>query len=124
MKSITFEGKKINFDFTLGFIHDVYTKEFGGKLDDLINLESLQHESPTRVSEVIRDSILSAHIYWLYCNGEDEVADSMLSRLRGSRMIATKWLLQIKLENAIAWIAEGLTPSDLDSPKSIPSKKK
>ena len=39
-------------------------------------------------------------------------------------MIATKWLLQIKLENAIAWIAEGLTPSDLDSPKSTPSKKK
>lgn len=125
MKSITFEGKKINFDFSLGCVNDVYIKELGGSFDDLINMQKFENDTP-KLIELARDITVSAHIYWLFCNGDDEQAESLLSKIKSTKMIATKWVMQEGLFNIVTWITQGLTPSDLDAPKeeAKSSKKK
>lgn len=123
MRSITFEGKKINFDFSLGSINDVYVKELGGDFNDLINMQDYEN-NPSKLIEVTRDMMLSGHIYWLYINGNDEEADLLLSKIKSSKMIATKWLMQTTVINVVEWITKDLMPSDLDAPKTTQTKKK
>lgn len=123
MRTITFEGKKINFDFSLGSINDVYVKELGGDFNDLINMQ--EYESNTsKLIELTRDMMLSGHIYWLYINGYDEDADSLISKIKGAKMIATKWLMQTQVITVVEWITSDLMPSDLDAPKITQAKKK
>jgi hypothetical protein len=123
MRSITFEGKKINFDFSLGSINDVYVKELGGDFNDLINMQDYEN-NPSKLIEVTRDMMLSGHIYYLYINGSDEVADTLLSKIKTSKMIATKWLMQTQVITVVEWITKDLMPSDLDTPKTTQAKKK
>jgi hypothetical protein len=123
MRSITFEGKKINFDFSLGSINDVYVKELGGDFNDLINMQEYEN-NPSKLIEVTRDMMLSGHIYWLYINGYDEDADSLISKIKGAKMIATKWLMQTQVITVVEWITKDLMPSDLDAPKNTQTKKK
>jgi hypothetical protein len=123
MRSITFEGKKINFDFSLGSINDVYVKELGGDFNDLINMQDYENNT-SKLIEITRDMMLSGHIYWLYINGNDEEADTLLSKIKGSKMIATKWLMQTTVISVVEWITNDLMPSELDAPKISQSKKK
>lgn len=123
MRSITFEGKKINFDFSLGSINDVYVKELGGDFNDLINMQDYEN-NPSKLIEVTRDMMLSGHIYWLYINGKEEDADLLISKLKSSKMIATKWLMETTVIQVVEWITKDLMPSDLDAPKTTPTKKK
>lgn len=123
MRSINFESKKINFDFSLGSINDVYVKELGGDFNDLINMQEYE-SNPSKLIEVTRDMMLSGHIYWLYINGKDEEADLLMSKIKGSKMIATKWLMQTTVITVVEWITKDLMPSELDSPKSTLTKKK
>ncbi len=116
MRSITFEGKKINFDFSLGCINDVYVRELGGQFNDLVSMQDYQ-DNPSKLLDITRDMLLSGHIYWLFLNGQDEEAESILSKLRGSRMLATKWLINAQVVNVVEWITADLMPSDLDQPK-------
>jgi hypothetical protein len=116
MRSITFEGKKINFDFSLGCINDVYVRELGGQFNDLVSMQDYQ-DNPSKLLDITRDMLLSGHIYWLFLNGHDEEAESILSKLRGSRMLATKWLISAQVINVVEWITADLMPSDLDQPK-------
>ena len=86
MRTITFEGKKINFDFSLGCINDVYVKELGGDFNDIINMQD--HENnPSKLIEITRDIMLSGHVYWLYCNAKEEEAEVVLSKLKSSKII-------------------------------------
>ncbi len=123
MRSITFEGKKINFDFSLGSINDVYVKELGGDFNDLINMQEYEN-NPSKLIEVTRDMMLSGHIYYLYCNEEDEQADALVAKIKTSKMIATKWLMQTQVITVVEWITKDLMPSDLDAPKATTTKKK
>lgn len=123
MRSITFEGKKINFDFSLGSINDVYVKELGGDFNDLINMQEYE-SNPSKLIEVTRDMMLSGHIYWLYINGHDEDADALIAKIKTSKMIATKWLMQTTVITVVEWITKDLMPSDLDAPKTTQAKKK
>ncbi|MFM1755636.1 MAG: hypothetical protein RL621_540 [Bacteroidota bacterium] len=123
MRSITFEGKKINFDFSLGSINDVYVKELGGDFNDLINMQEYEN-NPSKLIEVTRDMMLSGHIYYLYCNGEDQQADALVAKIKTSKMIATKWLMQTQVITVVEWITKDLMPSDLDAPKATATKKK
>ena len=123
MRTITFEGKKINFDFSLGCINDVYVKEFNGDFNDIINMQD--HENnPSKLIEITRDIMLSGHIYWLYCNSQEEQGDFLLDHIRSSRMIATKWLMQETVLNVVEWISNDLMPSNLAKPASNDLKKK
>jgi len=123
MRTITFEGKKINFDFSLGCINDVYVKELGGDFNDIINMQD--HENnPSKLIEITRDIMLSGHIYWLYCNSQEEQGDFLLDHIRSSRMIATKWLMQETVINVVEWISNDLMPSNLAKPQSSDSLKK
>jgi hypothetical protein len=123
MRSITFEGKKINFDFSLGCINDVYVRELGGQFNDLVSMQDYQ-DNPSKLLDITRDMLLSGHIYWLFLNGQDEEAESILSKLRGSRMLATKWLINAQVVNVVEWITADLMPSDLDQPKISNATKK
>ena len=116
MRTITFEGKKISFDFSLGCINDVYVKELGGDFNDLINMNEYEN-NPSKLIDVTRDMMLSGHIYWLYCNGREDEADLLISRVKSSRMIATKWLIQTQVMNVVEWITKDLIPNELDTPK-------
>ena len=71
-----------------------------------------------------RDMLLSGHIYHLFCTGDDELAESLLNKLKSSRMIATKWLMQAKVINVVEWITKDLMPSDLDQPSQDTTIKK
>lgn len=123
MRSITFEGKKINFDFSLGSINDVYVKELGGDFNDLINMQEYE-SNPSKLIEVTRDMMLSGHIYWLYINGHEEDADALIAKIKSAKMIATKWLMQTQVITVVEWITKDLMPSDLDAPKATQAKKK
>lgn len=123
MRSITFEGKKINFDFSLGSINDVYVKELGGDFNDLINMQEYEN-NPSKLIEVTRDMMLSGHIYWLYLNGKEEDADLLINKIKTSKMVATKWLMQTTVITVVEWITKDLMPSDLDAPKTTQTKKK
>lgn len=124
MRSITFEGKKINFDFSLGCINDVYVNELKGDFNDLLNMQDHQDE-PQKLIAITRDILLSGHIYWLFLNGQDEEAEDMLSKLKGARMVASKWLITAKVVNVVDWITHDLMPSDLEKPiAKIDTKKK
>lgn len=123
MRSITFEGKKINFDFSLGSINDVYVKELGGDFNDLINMQEYEN-NPSKLIEVTRDMMLSGHIYWMYLNGKEEDADLLINKIKTSKMIATKWLMQTTVIQVVEWITKDLMPSDLDAPKTTQTKKK
>ena len=115
MRTITFEGKKINFDFSLGCINDVYVKELGGDFNDLINMNNYENDH-NKLIEITRDMMLSGHIYWLFCNGEDEQAETLISKLKGAKMIATKWVLVAKIDNVLEWISKDFIPSDVELP--------
>jgi hypothetical protein len=123
MRTITFEGKKISFDFSLGCINDVYVKELGGDFNDLINMNDYEN-NPSKLLDVTRDMMLSGHIYWLYCNSKDEEADSLINKIKSSRMIATKWLVQTQVMTVVEWITKDLLPNELDAPKEKEVKKK
>jgi hypothetical protein len=123
MRTITFEGKKINFDFSLGCINDVYVKELGGDFNDLVNMQEYEN-NPSKLLDVTRDMMLSGHIYWLYCNDKEEEADYLMTKLKSARMIATKWLMQTQVMTVVEWITKDLMPNELDAPKEKPSKKK
>ena len=123
MRTITFEGKKINFDFSLGCINDVYVKELGGDFNDLVNMQEYEN-NPSKLLDVTRDMMLSGHIYWLYCNDKEEEADFLMTKLKSARMIATKWLMQTQVMTVVEWITKDLMPNELDAPKEKPSKKK
>lgn len=123
MRSITFEGKKINFDFSLGSINDVYVKELGGDFNDLINMQEYEN-NPSKLIEVTRDMMLSGHIYWLFISGQEDEAEALLSKIKGSKMIATKWLMEATVITVVEWITKDLMPSDLDAPKVTQTKKK
>jgi hypothetical protein len=123
MRTITFEGKKINFDFSLGCINDVYVKELGGDFNDLINMKEFENDH-NKLINITRDMMLSGHIYWLFCNGEDEIAENLIAKQKGARMVATKWLVQTTVVKVIDWINSDLMPSDLEVPASASVKKK
>ena len=123
MRTITFEGKKINFDFSLGCINDVYVKELGGDFNDLINMNNYENDH-NKLIEITRDMMLSGHIYWLFCNGEDEQAETLISKLKGAKMIATKWLVQATVIKVIDWINSDLIPNELEVPATANVKKK
>ena len=124
MRSITFEGKKINFDFSLGCINDVYVNELKGDFNDLLNMQDYENE-PQKLIAITRDILLSGHIYWLFLNGMDEEAENMLLKIKSSKMIASKWLIIAKVVNVVEWITKDLMPSDLDKPETkIDTKKK
>lgn len=123
MRSITFEGKKINFDFSLGSINDVYVKELGGDFNDLINMQEYEN-NPSKLIEVTRDMMLSGHIYWLFINGQEDDAEALLAKIKGAKMIATKWLMETSVITVVEWITKDLMPSDLDAPKVTQAKKK
>lgn len=123
MRSITFEGKKINFDFSLGCINDVYVKELGGEFNDLVSMQDYQ-DNPSKLLDITRDMLLSGHIYWLFLNGKEEEAESILGKIRASRMLATKWLINAQVSNVVEWITNDLMPSDLDQPKIENTSKK
>jgi hypothetical protein len=123
MRTITFEGKKINFDFSLGCINDVYVRELGGDFNDLVNIQEYG-ENPSKLIDVTRDMMLSGHLYWLYCNDKDEEADEILIRIKKARMIATKWLMQTQVMTVVEWLTKDLMPNDLDAPKQKEVKKK
>ena len=123
MRSITFEGKKINFDFSLGSINDVYVKELGGDFNDLINMQDYEN-NPSKLIEVTRDMMLSGHIYWLFISGQEDEAEDLLAKIKGSKMIATKWLMETTVITVVEWITKDLMPSDLDAPKVTQTKKK
>ncbi len=123
MRTITFEGKKINFDFSLGCINDVYVKELGGDFNDLINMKEFENDH-NKLINITRDMMLSGHIYYLFCNGEDEIAENLIEKQKGARMVATKWLVQTTVVKVIDWINSDLMPSDLEVPASATVKKK
>ena len=123
MRSITFEGKKINFDFSLGCINDVYVRELGGQFNDLVSMQDYQ-DNPSKLLDITRDMLLSGHIYWLFLNGKDEEAEGILNKLRSWRMLATKWLINAQVANVVDWITSDLMPSDLDQPKIENTSKK
>lgn len=115
MRTIIYENKKINLDFSLGCINDVYVKELGGNFDDLINIS--EHESnPSKMMDITRDMLLSGHIYWLFCNGDEDKAEELLSKLKSSKMIATKWLISATIPTIVDWLSKDLMPSDMDQP--------
>lgn len=123
MRSITYENKKINLDFSLGCINDVYVKELGGNFDDLINIS--EHENnPSKMMDITRDMLLSGHIYWLFCNGEDEKAEELITKLKSSKMIATKWLMSATIPVIVEWLSKDLMPSDMDQPLGEVNTKK
>ncbi len=123
MRTITYENKKINLDFSLGCINDVYVKELGGNFDDLINIS--EHESnPSKMMDITRDMLLSGHIYWLFCNGDEDKAEELLSKLKSSKMIATKWLMSATIPTIVDWLSKDLMPSDMDQPISNQTIKK
>jgi hypothetical protein len=123
MRSITFEGKKINFDFSLGCINDVYVKELSGDFNDLINMGQYEN-NPSKLLEVARDMMLSGHIYYLFCNGFEDDAELLMTKIKSSKMIATKWLMQTTVMTVVEWINNDLMPSDLEVPKNTTVKKK
>lgn len=123
MRTITYESKKINLDFSLGCINDVYVKELGGNFDDLINIS--EHESnPSKMMDITRDMLLSGHIYYLFCNAEDEKAEELLTKLKSSKMIATKWLMSATIPTIVDWLSKDLMPSDMDQPLGEVNTKK
>ena len=123
MRTITFENKKITFDFSLGCINDVYVKELDGNFNDLVNMQEFEND-PSKLIDITRDMLLSGHIYHLFCSGDDELAETLLIKLKSSRMIATKWLMQAKVVNVVEWITKDLMPSDLDQPSQETTIKK
>lgn len=123
MRSITFEGKKINFDFSLGSINDVYVKELNGDFNDLLHMEDFKSE-PSKLIEITRDMLLSAHIYFLFIHGFIDEAEEILSKLKSYKMIATKWLIETNVITVVEWITSDLMPSDLDKPKVAETIKK
>jgi len=123
MRSITFEGKKINFDFSLGCINDVYVRELGGQFNDLVTMQDHQ-DNPSKLLDITRDMLLSGHIYWLFLNGKDEEAETILVKLKSSKMLATKWLITAQVVNVVDWLTSDLMPSDLDQPKIDNTSKK
>jgi hypothetical protein len=123
MRTITFEGKKINFDFSLGCINDVYVKELGGDFNDLVNMAEYKDDH-NKLIDITRDMMLSGHIYWLFCNGHDEEAETLISKIKGARMVATKWLVLTTVLVVIEWIQSDLMPSDLEVPITSVKKKR
>ena len=123
MRTITYENKKINLDFSLGSINDVYVKELNGSFDDLINMQNFE-DNPSKMIDITRDMLLSGHIYYLFCNGEDEKAEELLSKLKSSKMIATKWLMSVGVAVIVEWLTKDLMPSDMDQPTSDSTIKK
>ena len=123
MRTITFEGKKINFDLSLGSINDVYVKELNCDFNDLVNIKDYTNDLP-KLIEISRDILLSGHIYYLFCNGHDEKAEELLSKIKSSRSLTTKWLVQTTVVKVIDWINSDLMPSDLEVPASATVKKK
>jgi len=115
MRSITFENKELHFDFTLGAINDVFVKELGGNFDDLINFQDMA-DNPSKLLEVTRDILLSGHIYYLFINGQEEEGDKLLGKLRSARMIASKWLMEVKPITVIEWVTKDMMPSDMGQP--------
>lgn len=123
MRTITYENKKINLDFSLGSINDVYVKELNGSFDDLINMQNFE-DNPSKMIDITRDMLLSGHIYYLFCNGEDEKAEELLSKLKSSKMIATKWLMSVGVAVIVEWLTKDLMPSDMDQPTGDSTIKK
>lgn len=123
MRTITFENKKINFDFSLGCINDVYVKELGGDFNDLVNIQDYS-DSPNKLIDITRDILLSGNIYYLFCEGEEEKAELLLTKIKSSKMIATKWLMIAKVENVIEWITKDFMPSEVELPETIKEVKK
>lgn len=123
MKTLTFEGKKLYFDFSLGCINDVFVKELGGSFDDLINMQNFEKDT-SKLLDLTRDILLSGHLYYLYLNEQEEEAEMLLSKLKSTRMKAMKWLEVAKIETVITWVAETLAPSDVEQPSIVNSKKK
>lgn len=116
MKTFTYEGKKLHFDFCLGTINDVYVKEFGGDFNDLIEIEKYS-QNTSKLIDITRDMLLSGHIYYLYINGEDEKAEEMLLKMKSSRMIASKWLEKITILKVLEWIGESFQASEVEEPE-------
>ncbi len=104
-------------------INDVYVKELGGEFNDLVNMQEFEND-PSKLIDITRDMLLSGHIYHLFCSGDDELAESLLTKLKSSRMIATKWLMQAKVINVVEWITNDLMPSDLEQPSQETTIKK
>ncbi len=123
MKTFTYEGKKLFFDFCLGTINDVYVKEFGGDFNDLIEIEKYSNNT-SKLIDITRDMLLSGHIYYLYINGEDEQAEKLLSKMKSSRMIASKWLEKISVITVLEWVGESFQPSEVEQPEMGGSKGK
>lgn len=115
MRTITFEGKKINFDLSLGCINDVYVKELNCDFDNLVSINAFTDNLP-KLIEISRDILLSGHIYWLFCNGYEEDAQKLLDKIKSSKMIATKWVLVAKVDNVLEWISKDFIPSDVELP--------
>lgn len=123
MKTIEYEGKKLNFDFGLGTINDVYVKEFGGNFEDLVNIEQFQSDT-SKIIEITRDMLLSGHIYYLFVSGEEEKAEELLAKKKSSRMIATKWVEKMGLIQALNFIGESMQPSEVEQPQVVNTAKK
>lgn len=115
MRSFEFENKKIELDFSLGCINDIYVKELGGDFNDLVNIGDLE-DNTGKALEVSRDILLSGHIYYLFLNDREEEAEGILSKLKTYRMKASKWLIKVTPVKVIQWVNQDLIPSDLEQP--------
>lgn len=123
MKTFIYENNKLNFDFCLGTINDVYVKELGGNFNDLLEIETFA-ENPSKVIDITRDMLLSGHIYYLFTNGEDEKAENYLLKIKSSKMIASKWLEKITVLKVLEWIGESFQTSEVEQPQSNNTSKK
>lgn len=122
MRSFEFENKKIELDFSLGCINDIYVRELGGDFNDLVNIGNEQ-ENMGKILDICRDILLSGHIYYLFLNDKEEEAEKFLEKIKTSRMKASKWLLQVTPIKVIQWVNEDLMPSDLEQPSGVEANK-
>jgi hypothetical protein len=47
-----------------------------------------------------------------------------MTKIKSSKMIATKWLMQTTVMSVVEWISNDLMPSELEVPKATTVKKK
>lgn len=121
MRSFEFENKKIELDFSLGCINDIYVKELGGDFNNLLNIGDFQDDMG-KLLEICRDILLSGHIYYLFLNDKEEEAEKMLEKLKTSKMKASKWLLEVTPMKVIQWVNQDLMPSELEQPAGVEAK--
>jgi hypothetical protein len=54
----------------------------------------------------------------------EEEAENILSKIKSSRMLATKWLISVQVVTVVDWITSDLMPSELEQPQITGATKK